>query len=45
MARATSGLSLTIRMNDFPEQPLYTLFLDGQAVADFDDWPSGWMRV
>ena len=38
------ALRLAVRMNDFPEEPLYTLLLDGNAVADFDDWPSCWKR-
>lgn len=31
-----------IRLNDFPAEPLYTLFVDGRAIIDFNDWPSGW---
>ena len=38
------ALRLAVRMNDFPEEPLYTLLVDGNAVADFDDWPSCWQR-
>jgi hypothetical protein len=35
----------TIRMNDFPDEPLYTLLIDGVPVIHFDDWPEesmGW---
>jgi hypothetical protein len=31
-----------IRLNDFPAEPLYTLFVDGRAIIDFNDWPTGW---
>ncbi len=30
-----------LRMNDFPEEPLYTLTFKGQSV-DFDDCPKIW---
>jgi len=31
-----------VRMNDFPDEPLYTLFIEGEAIIDFNDWPKGW---
>ena len=40
-----NGHNLAVRMNDFPEQPLYSLLVDGQVAADFDDWPSTWTRA
>ena len=39
-----SGQTLTVRMNDFPDEALYTLIVDGKAAHDFDDWPARWMR-
>lgn len=39
-----AGQSWRIRINDFPAEALYTLLIDGQAVADFDDWPAAWQR-
>lgn len=33
-----------IRLGDFPEEPLYTLLIDGEAVLTFDDWPATWRR-
>ncbi len=38
------GRQLRLRMNDFPDEQLYTLFADGKSVAEFDDWPSRWLR-
>jgi len=33
-----------VRVNDFPEEVLYTLLIDGRKVASFDDWPPSWRR-
>ncbi len=35
---------LTIRLNDFPEEHLYTLLADSEPVISFDDWPEIWIR-
>jgi hypothetical protein len=32
----------SLRLNDFPDHPLYTLFVDGACVGDLDDLPGGW---
>jgi hypothetical protein len=43
--RARAGeRTLTVRVNDFPAEPLYTLLVDGQAVDDLEDWPAAWAR-
>lgn len=38
------GERWSIRLNDFPAEPLYSLLIDGEAVADFDDWPEAWSK-
>lgn len=40
-----NGRTLTLRMNDFPDETLYSLLIDGQVVGSFDDWPSAWTRA
>lgn len=43
--RSQSGRhSLTVRLNDFPDEALYSLLVDGTVVAHFDDWPALWTR-
>ena len=34
----------TIRMNDFPDEPLYTLIADGLEIIHFNTWPSDWTK-
>ena len=36
-----NGEKCELRMNDFPDEPLYTLFWQGQSM-DFDNTPSRW---
>ena len=38
------GTTLTLRVNDFPAAPLYTLLVDGQEVDDLEEWPASWAR-
>lgn len=33
-----------IRLNDFPDEHLYTLIVDGEDVVAFDDWSPSWNR-
>jgi hypothetical protein len=37
------GEEASLRMNDFPEEPLYTLSYRGYSV-DFNETPKGWTR-
>lgn len=38
------GRRWSLRLNDFPREPLYTLLVDGAPVMDIDDWPPAWRR-
>ena len=33
-----------LRMNDFPEEPLYTLVVDSREIESFDDFPPAWSK-
>jgi hypothetical protein len=33
-----------LRMNDFPDEPLFTLIIDGDEILHFNDWPRAWKR-
>ncbi len=40
---ATVGADLwVIRLNDFPPEHPFTLFVNGVSVDDFDEWPDAW---
>lgn len=38
------GTRHVLRVNDFPAEPLYTLLVEGQPIADLEDWPPTWIR-
>jgi hypothetical protein len=38
------GHVLTIRLGDFPAEPLYLMHIDGQRVYALDDWPARWTK-
>ncbi|MFJ9548500.1 hypothetical protein [Streptomyces erythrochromogenes] len=44
-AARVDGRWWVLRLNDFPEHPLHTLFVDGRHVTDLDDVPSDWQRL
>lgn len=33
-----------VRVNEYPDDHLCTLIIDGENVGDFDDWPRSWPR-
>lgn len=33
-----------IRMNDFPDEPLYTVIINKNEIFHFDDWPPFWRK-
>ncbi len=39
---AHGGDDLKLRLNDFPAESLYTLFVNGEEVMDIDDLPANW---
>jgi hypothetical protein len=39
-----SGERCLIRINDFPNDHLYTLIVNDKEVVSFDDWPEHWSR-
>ncbi|WP_194235908.1 hypothetical protein [Streptomyces sp. CB01881] len=41
-AARADGHWWVLRLNDFPEHPLYTLFIDAQVIGDVDDAPTVW---
>ncbi len=38
------GEKCVIRLNDFPDEHLYTLIVDGVEIIEFDDWSAQWTR-
>ena len=37
-----NGKIFYIRLNDFPDEHMYTLIYDGIELLSFDDWPKYW---
>ncbi len=44
-AALVDGRWWILRLNDFPEHPLYTLFVDSRSVTDLRDDPADWRRM
>jgi hypothetical protein len=38
------GRTLKLRINDFPNDCLYTLLIDDEESLSFDDWPENWLH-
>lgn len=43
-AARIDGRDWTIRVNDFPAEPFYSLLINGAVVGSFDDWPAAWLK-
>ena len=39
-----NGEQLVLRLNDFPDERLYTLIVNDEEQISFDDWPTQWHR-
>jgi len=39
------GQQWLIRLNNFPDEPLFTLLIAGAEILHFDDWPKQWGSV
>jgi hypothetical protein len=44
LATKANGKAWRVRVNDFPDAPLYTLIVHGAEVMDFDNFPKNWNR-
>jgi hypothetical protein len=33
-----------VSLGEFPDEPMFTLLVDGKRIESFDDWPSAWIR-
>jgi hypothetical protein len=38
------SVTLQVRVNDFPAEPLYSLLAADEVLADLEDWPVPWSK-
>jgi uncharacterized protein YjaG (DUF416 family) len=43
-AAEVDGNSWQVRINDFPDELMYSLMIGSENVGDFHDWPETWQR-
>lgn len=36
------GVLWEVRLNDFPDEPAYSLLVNGVVIIHFNDWPVSW---
>jgi len=41
---SSQGRTLRLRLNDFPDEKLYSLMLADEEITSFDEWPKIWSR-
>ena len=39
-----SGQKWKVRLNNFPDEPAYTLVVKGREILHFNEWPSQWVK-
>jgi hypothetical protein len=44
-AAEVDGISWRIRINDFPDELMYSLVIGDENAGDFHDWPETWQRT
>ena len=43
-AAEVDGISWRVRINDFPDELMYSLMIGSENAGDFHDWPETWQR-